>query len=86
MVGLLEAAVADMYYRAGQFGGVTRTFTPSSTFLFWVVLVIELAFLTAYQPERDLRNVPRPPSPPSPPRAGRWGCAWSARCRTRART
>jgi S-DNA-T family DNA segregation ATPase FtsK/SpoIIIE len=56
MVELLEAAVAEMHDRAGQFGGVTRTFTPSIEFPFVVVLVDELAFLTAYQPERDLRK------------------------------
>ena len=56
MVELLEAAVAEMHDRAGQFGGVTRTFTPSTEFPFVVVLVDELAFLTAYQPERDLRK------------------------------
>ena len=56
MVGLLEAAVAEMHERAAQFGGLTRTFTPSTGFPFVVVLVDELAFLTAYQPERDLRK------------------------------
>ena len=56
MVELLEAAVAEMHDRAGQFGGRTRTFTPSTEFPFLVVLVDELAFLTAYQPERDLRK------------------------------
>ena len=56
MVELLEAAVAEMHDRAGQFGGKTRTFTPSAAFPFLVVLVDELAFLTAYQPERDLRK------------------------------
>ena len=56
MVELLEAAVAEMHDRAGQFGGGTRTFTPSAGFPFVVVLVDELAFLTAYQPERDLRK------------------------------
>ena len=30
MVELLEAAVAEMHDRAGQFGGRTRTFTPST--------------------------------------------------------
>src|SRR6185312_4319951 len=39
-----------------SFGGRTRTFTPSTEFPFVVVLVDELAFLTAYQPERDLRK------------------------------
>ena len=56
MVELLEAAVAEMHDRAGQFGGRTRTFTPSVEFPFVVLLVDELAFLTAYQPERDLRK------------------------------
>ena len=56
MVELLEAGVAEMHQRAGQFGGRTRTFTPSREFPFVVVLVDELAFLTAYQPERDLRK------------------------------
>ena len=56
MVELLEAAVAEMHDRAEQFGGRTRTFTPSTAFPFLVVLVDELAFLTAYQPERDLRK------------------------------
>src|SRR5271166_5495192 len=56
MVELLEAAVAEMHDRAGQFGGRTRTFTPSTEYPFLVVLVDELAFLTAYQPERDLRK------------------------------
>jgi DNA segregation ATPase FtsK/SpoIIIE, S-DNA-T family len=56
MVELLEAAVAEMHQRAARFGGVTRTFTPSADFPFLVVLVDELAFLTAYQPDRDLRK------------------------------
>jgi len=56
MVGLLEAAVAEMHERAARFGGKTRTFMPSAQFPFLVVLIDELAFLTAYQPERDLRK------------------------------
>jgi S-DNA-T family DNA segregation ATPase FtsK/SpoIIIE len=56
MVELLEAAVAEMHDRAGQFGGRTRTFTPSPEFPFLVIVVDELAFLTAYQPERELRK------------------------------
>jgi hypothetical protein len=56
MVELLEAAVAEMHQRAGQFGGRTRTFPLSAEFPFVVVLVDELAFLTAYQPDRDLRK------------------------------
>jgi S-DNA-T family DNA segregation ATPase FtsK/SpoIIIE len=56
MVGLLEDAVTEMHDRAAKFAGTTRTFTPSVAFPFLVVLVDELAFLTAYQPERDLRK------------------------------
>jgi S-DNA-T family DNA segregation ATPase FtsK/SpoIIIE len=56
MVGVLEEAVAVMHNRAGQFGGVTRTFTPSTAFPFLVVLIDEMAFITAYQPDRDLRR------------------------------
>src|SRR6266700_7482231 len=56
MVELLEAAVAEMHQRAEQFGGRTRTFTPSAEFPFLVLVVDELAFITAYQPERDLRK------------------------------
>jgi S-DNA-T family DNA segregation ATPase FtsK/SpoIIIE len=56
MVDLLEQAVAEMHKRAAEFGGHTRTFTPSTAFPFLVVLIDELAFITAYQPERDLRK------------------------------
>jgi len=45
-----------MHTRAGEFGGRTRTFTVSAVFPFLVVVIDELAFLTAYQPERDLRK------------------------------
>jgi len=56
MVELLEAAVTEMHQRAARFGGKTRTFTPSVEFPFLLLLIDELAFLTAYQPERDLRK------------------------------
>ena len=56
MVALLEDAVTEMHDRAAKFAGTTRTFTPSVSFPFLVVLVDELAFLTAYQPDRDLRK------------------------------
>ena len=35
---------------------MTPKFTPSRAFPFLVVVIDELAFLTAYQPERDLRK------------------------------
>ena len=56
MVTLLEDAAADMNARAAQFAGVTRTFTPAHQHPFRVVIVDELAFLTAYCPERDLKK------------------------------
>jgi S-DNA-T family DNA segregation ATPase FtsK/SpoIIIE len=75
MVRLLEDAVAEMHDRAAKFAGTTRTFTPSVAFPFLVVLIDELAFLTAYQPDRDLRKraeaaIAKPPQPvPHPHRA-----------------
>ena len=86
MVELLEAAVAEMHQRAGQFGGRTRTFPLSTEFPFVVVLVDELAFLTAYQPDRDLRKRAEAAIATLTSQGGRWGCAWLARCKTRART
>ncbi len=56
MVKLLETAAEDMNARAERFAGVTRSFTPSHEHPFRVVVVDELAFLTAYCPERDLRK------------------------------
>lgn len=56
MVGLLEQAVAVMADRAGEFAGHTRTHTPTRLHPFVVVVVDELAFLTAYLPDRDLRR------------------------------
>jgi S-DNA-T family DNA segregation ATPase FtsK/SpoIIIE len=56
MVDLLESAVAEMSKRAADFGGVTRTFAPTLADPFIVVMVDELAFLTAYCPDRDLKR------------------------------
>jgi S-DNA-T family DNA segregation ATPase FtsK/SpoIIIE len=56
MVDLLEAAVDEMSKRAARFGGVTRTFVPTVADPFVVVMVDELAFLTAYCPDRDLKR------------------------------
>ncbi|MQY06489.1 FtsK/SpoIIIE domain-containing protein [Actinomadura macrotermitis] len=56
MVKLLEDAATDMNERAAEFAGVVRSFTPSHRHPFRVVIVDELAFLTAYCPERDLRK------------------------------
>jgi DNA segregation ATPase FtsK/SpoIIIE, S-DNA-T family len=56
IVAMLEAAVADMQARAAVFAGVQRDHTPTREHPFTVVLVDEVAFLTAYQPDRKLRE------------------------------
>ena len=53
---LLEADVADMQARAGRFAGHQRDHTPTSADPFVVVLVDEVAFLTAYQADRKLKE------------------------------
>ena len=53
---MLERAVADMQRRAARFAGRQRDHTPTVTDPFTVVLVDEVAFLTAYQPDRKLRE------------------------------
>jgi S-DNA-T family DNA segregation ATPase FtsK/SpoIIIE len=55
MAALLEAAVAVMEARAGRLFGVTREHTPTADEPLVVVLVDELASLTAYA-SRDERN------------------------------
>ena len=54
IVAMLEAAVADMQARAAQLAGRQRDHTPTAEFPFVVVLVDEVAFLTAYQPDKNL--------------------------------
>jgi S-DNA-T family DNA segregation ATPase FtsK/SpoIIIE len=53
---LLEADVADMQGRAARFAGRQRDHQPTREFPFVVVLVDEVAFLTAYQADRKLRD------------------------------
>ena len=53
---MLDQAVADMQGRAARFAGVQRDHTPTTEDPFTVVLVDEVAFLTAYQPDRKLRE------------------------------
>jgi S-DNA-T family DNA segregation ATPase FtsK/SpoIIIE len=45
-----------MQARAGRFAGKQRDHTPTIEHPFVVVLVDEVAFLTAYQPDRKLRE------------------------------
>jgi DNA segregation ATPase FtsK/SpoIIIE, S-DNA-T family len=53
---MLEADVADMQDRAARFAGRQRDHQPTAEFPFVVVLVDEVAFLTAYQADRKLRD------------------------------
>ena len=53
---MLEAAVADMQGRAARFAGRRRDHTATVAEPFVVVLVDEVAFLTAYQRDRKLRE------------------------------
>ena len=53
---LLEADVRDMQARAARFAGRQRDHTPTTDYPFVVVLVDEVAFLTAYQADRKLKE------------------------------
>jgi S-DNA-T family DNA segregation ATPase FtsK/SpoIIIE len=53
---MLESAVDGMQARAARFSGCQRDHTPTAEDPFTVVLVDEVAFLTAYQPDRKLRE------------------------------
>jgi len=53
---LLEDAVADMQKRARLFAGHQRDHTPTAEHPFVVIVVDEIAFLTAYQADRKLRE------------------------------
>ena len=53
---MLETAVADMQARAARFAGRQRDHTPTPEDPFTVVLVDEVAFLTAYQPDRKRKD------------------------------
>ncbi len=56
MVDLLEGAVERMQERANSYAGRLRSHIPTLDSPFVVLLIDELAFLTAYQPDRDLRR------------------------------
>ncbi|PSK88732.1 S-DNA-T family DNA segregation ATPase FtsK/SpoIIIE [Murinocardiopsis flavida] len=55
-VDLLEQAVSRMQERATRYAGKQRTHVPSAADPFIVVVVDEVAFLTAYHPDRDVRR------------------------------
>ncbi|WP_185070336.1 FtsK/SpoIIIE domain-containing protein [Nonomuraea jabiensis] len=52
---LLDEAVSVMQKRAARFAGLQRSHVPTIEDPFVLVLVDEVAFLTAYQPDRQLR-------------------------------
>jgi S-DNA-T family DNA segregation ATPase FtsK/SpoIIIE len=56
IAAMLDAAVAGMQDRARRFAGRQREHTPTIADPFTVVLVDEVAFLTAYQPDRKLKE------------------------------
>ncbi len=56
IAAMLDQAVADMQARASRFAGRQRDYMLSFEDPFTVVLVDEVAFLTAYQPDRKLRE------------------------------
>ena len=53
---MLEDAVAQMQARAAAFAGKQREHTPTAGHPFTVIVVDEVAFLTAYLPDRQLRD------------------------------
>ena len=56
IAAMLDQAVADMQDRASRFAGRQRDHTPTVEDPFTVLLVDEVAFLTAYQPDRNLKT------------------------------
>ena len=56
IAAMLEQAVTDMQDRAAKLAGRQRDHTPTTEFPFTVVLVDEVAFLTAYHPDKALRE------------------------------
>ncbi|MEV7011349.1 FtsK/SpoIIIE domain-containing protein [Streptosporangium sp. NPDC051022] len=52
---LLEAAVTEMHKRADRYAGVQRSHIPSVEDPFILVMVDEIAFLTAYQTDKGLK-------------------------------
>jgi S-DNA-T family DNA segregation ATPase FtsK/SpoIIIE len=56
IAAMLDQAVADMQARAGRFAGRQRDYLLSPAHPFTVILVDEVAFLTAYQPDRKLKD------------------------------
>jgi S-DNA-T family DNA segregation ATPase FtsK/SpoIIIE len=56
IAAMLEQAVTDMQARAAVLAGKQRDHVPTAEHPFVVVLVDEVAFLTAYHPDKNLRE------------------------------
>ncbi len=56
IVAMLESAVADMQARAAVLAGKQRDHTPTTEHPFVVIIVDEVAFLTAYLPDKNIRE------------------------------
>jgi S-DNA-T family DNA segregation ATPase FtsK/SpoIIIE len=56
IAAVLERAVLDMQDRAARFAGIRRDHVPTREDPFVVILVDEVAFLTAYQTDRKRRE------------------------------
>ena len=56
IASMLEDAVAEMHDRAAKFAGQHRDHTPAVEHPFTVIFIDETAFLTAYHPDKTLRD------------------------------
>jgi DNA segregation ATPase FtsK/SpoIIIE, S-DNA-T family len=56
IVGMLEDALAEMQARASALAGMHRSHRPTTRHPLTILLVDEIAFLTAYQPDKKLRD------------------------------
>jgi S-DNA-T family DNA segregation ATPase FtsK/SpoIIIE len=56
IAAMLSQAVKEMQDRAEALGGKQRDHTPTARFPFVVIIVDEVAFLTAYHPDKGLRE------------------------------
>ena len=84
---LLEDAVAEMRRRADRLRGITRLHTPTTVEPLIVLLIDELAALTAWITDRTMREADRlRPVAAALARAAPSASWSSGRCRTRART
>jgi DNA segregation ATPase FtsK/SpoIIIE, S-DNA-T family len=85
IVAMLEGAVRDMRARAAQLAGKQRDHTATTEFPFVVIVVDEVAFLTAYQPDKNLRERVKAALATLTTQGRAVGYCVAAACRTRAR-